>query len=56
MVAQDERESGFALSFRFAQGNPFFEAELEELVIHCYSHGEVAHVAPEVLPWLLRKV
>jgi len=47
----DERESGFALSFRFAQGNPFFDAELEELVIHCYSHGEVAHVTPEVLPW-----
>ena len=51
MVAQDERESGFALPFRFAQGNPFFDAELEELVIHFYSHGEVAHVTPEVLPW-----
>ena len=42
---------GFALSFRFARGNPFLEPGLEELVLRCYSHGEVAEVAPEVLPW-----
>ena len=46
-----ESEAGFALRFRFAKGNPFFEAELDELVLHCYSHGEVAHVTPESLPW-----
>ena len=50
LVAQDG-DVGFALTFRFARGNPFFEAGSEELVLRCYSHGEVAEVAPEVLPW-----
>ena len=31
LVAQDG-DVGFALSFRFARGNPFFEAGSEELV------------------------
>ena len=49
--AEGDEEVGFSLTFRFAASNPFFEEGLEEVTLHCYSHGEIAQVTPEALPW-----
>ena len=52
-MADDEgdRDHGFAIHFAFAKDNPFIDADGLELSVYCYSHGEVALVAPDVIPW-----
>ena len=47
----DDRGHGFAVHFTFAKDNPFIDADARELSVYCYSHGEVALVAPDVIPW-----
>lgn len=51
--AEDDGEAdlGFSLTFRFAKANPFFEEGQDELVLYCYSHGEICQTSPESLPW-----